>query len=142
MLVQDVQGGLRWLAPLPLLCLAAFFGRTLRAGHTPLIERIARRSTPGLSLPLCRYTRRLTLVWCGYFLAAAALSAVDAWAGAIGAGRVGLGVLAGSALLFAGERWARPWLFPQEVFPGLSQQLSDTWSVFRITNGSGTKDRP
>ena len=135
-------GGLRWLAPLPLLWLAAFFGRTLRAGQTPLIERIARRSTPGLSPRLCRYTRGLTAVWCGYFLAAAAVSAVDAWSRTLGAGRVGTVVLAGSALMFAGERWARPWLFPQEVFPGLIEQLRDTWSVFRPRSGSGTKDRP
>lgn len=134
--------GLRLLAPLPLLWLAATFGRTLRAGHTPLIERIARRSTPGLSPQLCRHTRRLTAAWCGYFLAAAALSAVDAWSGAIGAGRIGLGVLAGSAMMFVGERWARPWLFPHEAFPGLIQQLRDTWSVFRPSGGSGTKGQP
>lgn len=134
--------GLRLLAPLPLLWLAATFGRTLRAGHTPLIERIARRSTPGLSPQLCRHTRRLTAAWCGYFLAAAALSAVDAWSGAIGAGRIGLGVLAGSVLMFVGERWARPWLFPHEAFPGLIQQLRDTWSVFRPSGGSGTKGQP
>lgn len=134
--------GLRLLAPLPLLWLAATFGRTLRAGHTPLIERIARRSTPGLSPQLCRHTRRLTAAWCGYFLAAAALSAVDAWSGAIGAGRIGLAVLAGSVLMFVGERWARPWLFPQEPFPGLIQQLRDTWSVFRPSGGSGTKGQP
>ncbi len=135
-------GGLRWLAPLPLLWLAAFFGRTLRVGQTPLIERIARRSTPDLSPRLCRYTRRLTAVWCVYFLAAAALSAVDAWSGVLGAGRVGFAVLAGSALMFTGERWARLWLFPQEAFPGLIQQLRDTWSVFRPPGGSGAKDRP
>lgn len=130
---------MRLLAPLPLLWLAATFGRTLRAGHTPLIERIARRSTPELSPQLCRHTRRLTAAWCGYFLAAAALSAVDAWFGAIGTGRIGVAVLAGSVLMFVGERWARPWLFPKQEFPGLIQQLRDTWGVFRPGAGAGTE---
>jgi hypothetical protein len=34
-------------------------------------------------------------------------------------------------LLFVGERWVRPWFFPGEVFPGLVQQLRDTWSIWR-----------
>jgi uncharacterized membrane protein len=139
--VPDAFDSLRFLAPLPLLWLAAFFARTLRTGRTPLIERIARRSTPALSPQLCRYTRRLTAAWCSYFLAAAALSAVNAWIGAIGAGRIGIAVVAGSVVLFVGEHWARPWMFPQEAFPGLIQQLRDSWIVFRIDVGSD-KGRP
>jgi uncharacterized membrane protein len=137
------QGGaaLRYLSPLVLLWLAWFFGRTLRAGHTPLIERIARRSTTVLPDALCRYTRRLTAIWCGYFLGAASLSAIAGWSGAIALGRVSLAVLAGSLLLFVGERWLRPRIFPNEVFPGLLQQARDTWSVWRTGNDPGTENR-
>jgi uncharacterized membrane protein len=59
--------GLRFVAPLALLWLAFFFGRTLRAGDMPLIERVARIGKPDLSAALCRYTRRLTALWCIYF---------------------------------------------------------------------------
>ena len=133
---------LRYLSPVVLLGLALFFGRTLRRGHTPLIERIARRSTTVLSDALCRYTRLLTAIWCGYFLGAAALSAMVGWWGGVAFGRVGLAVLAGSVLLFVGERWLRPRIFPHEVFPGVLQQARDTWSVWRARNdaGAGMRD--
>ena len=106
--------------------LAVFFGRTLRPGQVPLIERIARVSEPAMTLPLRRYTRRLTAVWCGYFVIAALLSV------SIGHLLPGTGVLVllGSAVLFVGEHWLRPRLFPGQAFPGLAQQLRDTWSVW------------
>ena len=65
-----------WRAvPALVLCgLAVVFGRTLRAGQVPLIERIARVGDPTLTPALCRYTRRLTVIWCVYFVAAAVLS--------------------------------------------------------------------
>ena len=132
---------LGYLSPIVLLGLAWIFGRTLRPGHTPLIERIARRSTAMLSDALCRYTRRLTAIWCGYFLGAASLSAIVGWAGGAAFGRVGLAVLAGSVLLFVGERWLRPRIFPHEVFPGLLQQARDTWSVWRTRKDAGTETR-
>ncbi len=131
---------LRYLSPIVLLGLAWFFGRTLRSGHTPLIERIARRSTAILSDALCRYTRRLTAIWCGYFVGAASLSAMVGWSsGGAAFSRVGLVVLAGSVLLFVGERWLRPLIFPHEVFPGLLQQARDTWSVWRTRNDTGAE---
>lgn len=132
---------LRYLSPIVLLGLAWFFGSTLRPGHMPLIERIARRSTPILSNNLCRYTRRLTAIWCGYFVGAASLSAIVGWSDGVAFGRVGLAVLAGSVLLFVGERWLRPRIFPHEVFPGLLQQARDTWSVWRTRDGTGTETR-
>ena len=119
--------GLRWTQPLVLLSLAVFFGRTLRAGATPLIEQIARRSHPALPSALSRYTRRLTALWCGWFVVAAAVSAIaqGAW------GPASAVVWAGTLVLFVGERWVRPWLFPGESFPGLVQQLRDTWAVWQ-----------
>jgi hypothetical protein len=44
---------------------------------------------------------------------------------------MGVLVLLGSAILFAGEHRLRPHLFPGHVFPGLVQQVRDTWSVWR-----------
>lgn len=107
--------------------LAFFFGRTLRPGHEALITRIARVSEPALSPQLVRYTRRLTGIWCAYFILAAllclALGPSAAW--------LGLLVWAGTALLFVGEHWLRPLLFPGQHFPGLRQQLQDTMRVWR-----------
>jgi uncharacterized membrane protein len=132
---------LRYLSPMVLLGLALLFGRTLRPGHTPLIERIARRSTATLSDALCRYTRRLTAIWCGYFVGAASLSAIVGWSGGVAFSRVSLAVLAGSVLLFVGERWLRPRIFPHQAFPGVLQQARDTWIVWRTRNDAGTEAR-
>ena len=131
---------LHYLSPLVLLWLAFVFGGTLRRGGTPLIEQIARRSNATLSPPLCRYTRRLTAIWCGYFAAAATLAAVIVWSGGATFGRFGLAILAGSALLFVGERFLRPLIFPHETFPGLLRQLRDTWSTWR-SHGTGSDAR-
>jgi len=121
-----VDGALRGVPAAALTGLAWLFGRSLRRGATPLIERIARIGTPRLSPALGRYTRRLTGLWTTYFaLAAAACLAAppSPYAGAL----AGLG----SLVLFVGERWLRGRLFPGHVFPGLVQQLRDTWSVWR-----------
>lgn len=127
LLASLAVAGLRYVPPLVLLWLGFVFGRSLRAGAMPLIERIARRSNAALPAPLCRYTRRLTAVWCVYFVVAAGLAA----AARVGYGQVSLAIWAATALLFVGERWVRAWLFPGETFPGLLQQLRDTWSIWR-----------
>ena len=110
--------------------LAIFFGRTLRAGHVPLIEQVARVRDPALTPALCRYTRRLTAIWSAYFAAAALLSTVVKlpfwWAG----GLVWLGVIG----LFVGEHRLRSRLFPGHSFPSLTQQLHDTVSIWRGTS--------
>jgi uncharacterized membrane protein len=123
----QVWAVLHYLPPLVLLWLAYFFGRTLRVGAMPLIERIARQSKPLLSEALCRYTRCLTALWCAYFAVGAIVTATSGVAYA----RVGTAVWTGTLALFVGERWLRPWLFPDEAFPGLLQQLRDTWSIWR-----------
>jgi uncharacterized membrane protein len=119
---------LQWWRALPVLALgwlAIFFGRTLRAGETPLIERIARVRDPGLAPSLCRYTRRLTRIWTVYFVVAAVFVAAwpAPWPGAL--------VAAGALLLFVGEHCLRPLLFPGKSFPNLLQQVIDTASVWR-----------
>lgn len=117
----------RALSVLMLGWLALFFGRTLAPGQVPLIERIARVSDPELKPELARYTRVLTAVWSAYFVLAAllALSGVAGWSVHAGA-CVGLG----SVVLFIGEHWLRRLVFPAERFPGLAQQVRDTWSVW------------
>jgi uncharacterized membrane protein len=121
------QGGVRLLPTLLLLWLAYLFGSSLRRGAMPLIERIARRSNSALPQALCRYTRRLTAIWC-ISLLAAALIAAFARAGFVA---TNAWIWAGVVSLFVGERWLRPRIFPREHFPGLLQQLRDTLSVWR-----------
>lgn len=133
--LASLRAALQVLPPLVLLWLAYFFGRTLRRGEVPLIERIARRSTPALSAPLATYTRRLTGVWCVYFACAAAATAAAGWLQAFGLGQVHLAVWGGTALLFVGERVLRPLWFPGEAFPGLLQQVRDTVSIWRVPHG-------
>ena len=107
--------------------LAFFFGRTLWPGQEPVITRIARVSDPALPAELLRYTRRLTAVWCAWFVLAGLLAL------AFGPSIVWLGALvwAGTTALFVGEHWLRPRLFPGQHFPGLRQQLRDTVRVWR-----------
>lgn len=118
---------LRHLPTLVLLWLAFFFGRTLRAGAMPLIERVARVGKPALSETLCRYTRRLTLLWCIYFVVAASLTA----AMSLGFQQASLGAAIVAAVFFVGEHRIRQRLFPTEAFPDLVQQIRDTAQVWR-----------
>jgi len=63
------------------LALALGFGLTLRARAQPLISALAARVHGTLTPGLAQYTRRLTQVWVGYFVAMALLSlALYAWA--------------------------------------------------------------
>jgi uncharacterized membrane protein len=122
-------GGAGWwriLSVAVLGWLAFFFGRTLRPPAAPLIERIARVSEPELAPPLQRYTRRLTALWSAYFVLAALLTMTARPASFSS----GAWVWAGTVMLFVGEHWLRPRLFPGHRFPGLVQQLRDTWSVW------------
>lgn len=117
----------RAVALLMLGWLAVFFGRTLLPGQEALITRIARVSDPALPPGLVRYTRRLTAIWCAWFVLAAVLAL------AFGRAAPWAGLLAwvGTALLFVGEHSLRPHLFPGHPFPGLRQQLQDTLRVWR-----------
>ncbi len=126
-LTPHAAEALNFAPALVLAWLAFFFGRTLRAGDVPLIERVARVGKPDLSSALCRYTRGLTIAWCAYFVLAASLSV----AAGLGFEQSSFGVACVSTVLFVGERVVRPWLFPGERFPGLIQQIRDTASVWR-----------
>ena len=123
--------GLDLLPTLVMVWLAVFFGRTLRAGEMPLIERVARVGKPALSPVLCRYARGLTALWCAYFVVAAVASTLAGW----GIKEAGAGVAVVSAVLFVGEHAIRRVLFPREWFPGLIQQVRDTVEVWRPRRG-------
>jgi uncharacterized membrane protein len=56
------------------LCLAAWFGSTLRAGREPLITRMARKVHSSFTLAMASYTRNVTLVWTLYFTGMAVAS--------------------------------------------------------------------
>lgn len=98
------------------------FGNSLRHGRTPLIERIARVSTPTMPMALCRYTRRLTGIWCFYFLVVALTALLIEHSSVWISGLLWLSAVG----LFIGEHWLRPKMFPGHVFPGLLQQIRDT----------------
>lgn len=137
-LASQVWTCLSYLPSFVLLWLAFSFGNTLRQSRMPLIEQVARCGGVTLSAALCHYTRWLTCIWCAYFLIAAAGAAWANASGAHGYGSVSLVTCAGTALLFVGERWLRPLIFPNEAFPGLMQQVRDTWSVWRPRRGAAS----
>ena len=50
------------------LCLALWFGASLRPGHTPFISSLAARVHRHLTVPMQAYTRKVTLAWTIYFV--------------------------------------------------------------------------
>ncbi len=106
-----------------------------------MIEQIARRSSASISLPLRRYTRSLTVLWCSYFVGAAILCAAGGWWGRFSGTGISFAIAAGSVLLFVGEHWLRPRIFPHEPFPGLLQQFRDTWSIWRSRTSASAEAR-
>ena len=63
------------------LAMAVFFGATLRAGSTPLVEQMMRFEYQGLPPPppLQAYARRLTEIWVAYFVGVAVVSVILAY---------------------------------------------------------------
>ena len=113
--------------------LVYFFGRTLRAGSEPLIQRIARRGEPELPADVALYTRRLTALWTGcfvaLFLAALGLAAIlpfDSWSRWVH----GLGYLVPSAL-FVGEHRYREHRFPLRHRDSLAMMVPHVIAVMR-----------
>jgi hypothetical protein len=56
------------------LFLAAAFGATLRAGHTPLITTLASRVHRNFTPAMVVYTRKVTLAWTLYFVGMSLIS--------------------------------------------------------------------
>lgn len=110
-------GGAHLITLLPVLAYCALFilfASTLRPEHTPMISRFAQLEQGTLSTELRIYTRRLTVIWCAFFVAMAVLALVlAAWASE----RVWfLHTFVISyllvALLFLGEFAYRRWRYP------------------------------
>lgn len=127
--LDTLDAALAWraISSIALAWLAGFFGRTLLAGRTPLIEQIARVGMGSPPEALCRYCRRLTSIWCAWLACAAILP----WALDMPAGLAGALAWIGTGALFVGERILRPHLFPAIRFPGLAQQARDTCTAWR-----------
>ncbi len=102
---------LRWYPVLLNLMLLVLFGLSLKFGP-PVVERLARLREPELPEHAVRYTRKVTVVWAGFFLANALLiSALTLWAPlAWWTLYTGLIAYALMGLLFAAE-----WLIRQQV---------------------------
>ena len=102
---------LRWYPVLLNLMLLVLFGLSLKFGP-PVVERLARLREPELPEHAVRYTRKVTLVWAGFFLANALLiSALTLWAPpAWWVLYTGLIAYVLMGLLFAAE-----WLIRQQV---------------------------
>ncbi|MFP5420564.1 MAG: hypothetical protein ACLGID_03710 [Gammaproteobacteria bacterium] len=102
---------LRWYPVLLNGLLLALFGLSLKFGP-PLIERLARLTEPQLPEVAVRYTRTVTQVWAGFFLAnGLVVVALNIWAPlswwTLYTGLIAYGLM---GLLFAGE-----WLVRQRV---------------------------
>ncbi|WJJ92888.1 hypothetical protein [Neopusillimonas aromaticivorans] len=126
----------------PTLCILGWlawrFGKTLQHQKIPLIEQIARVSTPQLTPGLCRYTRFLTALWCAYFLLLLISFFVTDQHTLLRSMFAG----AGSALLFLIEYWLRPHLFKGIAFPDLPTQIADTWRIWNAKTAITLSDPP
>ncbi|HEY2629843.1 MAG TPA: hypothetical protein VGI57_11995 [Usitatibacter sp.] len=113
--------------------MAQLFGRTLRSGSEPLISRIARKSDPGMSSEVARYTRTLTAVWSATFVA---LFVITIFAALLLPPQSGLRLVqvlgaAWPIALFAGEYVYRPHRFPLRHRASLAESVRDVLAVFR-----------
>lgn len=72
-----------WLLAYPVFVSLAFFAVfAFSLSHPPtIVERLARLEDPGLPPKGVAYTRKVTWVWCGFFLANAVVSLVTVWHG-------------------------------------------------------------
>lgn len=101
--------------------LALVFGATLRSGSTPLVTRLALAVQGPLPGPLLHYTRQVTWLWSGYFVAMTTLSLVLFATGPT----LWWSVLANFvtppaiAALFVGEYAYRRWRFPHFEHAGV-----------------------
>ena len=113
--------------------MAFFFGRTLRAGSEPLINRIARKEQSELPADTARYTRRLTALWSTCFaalflvaLGLAPMLSLDAWSRWV----QGLGY-AVPAVLFLSEYAYRHHRFPDRPHSSLAVLVPNALAVIR-----------
>lgn len=113
--------------------MAFFFGRTLRAGSAPLIERIARKEHPDLPPDMARHARWLTGAWTACFaalfliaLALAPFLSLEAWSRWVHA----LGYVV-PGVLFLGEHVYRHHRFPHRTQGSLAVLVPNVVAVIR-----------
>lgn len=110
-LVFGRRDSMYWYPVLVNLMMLAVFGGSLFAGQT-VIEKLARLQQPDLPEKAVRYTRRVTQVWCVFFIINGTLAALLAQLGRYDWWAVYTGVIAYvlMGMLFAGE-----WLYRKLV---------------------------
>lgn len=93
--------------------LLASFARTLRGAGPPMIETFARLQDPELSPAQVLHCRRVTVVWCAFFLANGAVSLALALQGDVARWALYTGLIAYllMGVLFAAEFVVRAWRF-------------------------------
>lgn len=98
------------------LSLLALFGSTLRRGRTPLVTALAQRLRGPPSAAVISYTRGVTWLWCGYFVAQLLGSAALLLWAPVTTWSLFVNVLDAPLLLtvFAAEFAFRLWRLPQE----------------------------
>lgn len=107
---------LRLLPALISLSMLFLFGFTLRYPPS-MIERFARLITPDLPAGGVIYTRRVTMIWCVFFVLNASIALWTAWYVSRETWLFYNGFLSYvfMGILFAGEWLYRRWRFPQAV---------------------------
>lgn len=110
-LVFGRRDSMYWYPVLVNLMMLAVFGGSLFAGQT-VIEKLARLQQPDLPEKAVRYTRRVTQVWCVFFIINGTLAALLVRLGRYDWWAVYTGVIAYvlMGMLFAGE-----WLYRKLV---------------------------
>jgi uncharacterized membrane protein len=81
--VAAVMNREAWLLAYPILVNAAFLALFAYSLYRPpsVVERLARLQEPNLSPAGVTYTRRVTQVWCGFFLVNGFISFLTLWHG-------------------------------------------------------------
>jgi uncharacterized membrane protein len=121
-----------------LLCFA--FGRTLQAGHTPMVTGLARLVHDTMTPALVRYTRSVTWAWTLYFGSTSALSLLLFWFAPIAiwstfANLLGPVLL---VLMFAAEYAVRFLVLPASDRAGPLEAIR----AYRRSSASGGAHRP
>lgn len=103
-----------WLLYYPLAVnaiLLVLFGASLRQPMT-MVERLARLTTPDLPEQGVRYTRKVTQVWCLFFIANGAFSGWTIWQGNLALWSLYNGLI---SYLLMGILMGGEWLFRQRM---------------------------
>ena len=113
--------------------LAALFGRTLVGPGEPLVTLMARRVHGGaLSTRQVLYTRKVTIAWCAFFVATAAVSALLFVLASAAVWSTFANLLTAPlvALMFVGEYLVRRRALPANERPGFADAIR-AWKAHR-----------